>query len=120
MAGEHGVELSPNWKRKEVMMTSISTWGVSKSAFISLDNPADSTWQHALYIRDGESADTQLRVYMTEEELVELYETLHAYIHAQVFMVEQELDDETINIKVNPKLLEQYVAIKNGKVNVEA
>ena len=97
------------------MMTSIATWGISQSEFIDLDNDADNTWQHAMYIRNAESADTQLRVYMTEEELVELYETLNAYIHAQVFMVEQELREDTINIRVNPKLLEQYVAIRNGK-----
>ena len=97
------------------MMTSISTWGISKVSFDSLDNDADITWQHVMYMRDGESTDTQLRTYMSEEELVELYETLHAYIHAQVFMVEQELREDTINIRVNPKLLEQYVAIRNGK-----
>ena len=96
-------------------MTSISTWGISKVSFDSLDNDADITWQHVMYMRDGESTDTQLRTYMSEEELVELYETLHAYIHAQVFMVEQELREDTINIRVNPKLLEQYVAIRNGK-----
>ena len=97
------------------MMTSIATWGIDRVNFDSLDNDADSTWQHVMYMRAAESPDTQLRVYMSQEELVELYETLHAFIHAQVFMVEQELSDDTINIRVNPKLLEQYVAIKNGK-----
>ena len=32
-------------------MTSIATWGIDRVNFDSLDNDADSTWQHVMYMR---------------------------------------------------------------------